>query len=115
MNFAEKLIAAGYKPITWSRSKEWAHDPSFDPKYSWYGLTTYHPEVDLVKEDIVVTLSLQSFACSQTNMGRAFTVQEFDLLQARSAKGIFIKKANEILYSTISGIPPPEEIINEIL
>jgi hypothetical protein len=108
MNFAEKLIAAGYKPINWLSKLP------YDPKDCWLGVSVYHPEIDFVKDDIVINISLQGPSCAILWPDK-LSKEEIELFNARKGRGIFIRKDGAFIYRTITGVLPPQEILKSIL
>lgn len=104
MNFAEQLIAKGFKP------GNWLSKIPYTPKEGWMGLTVYHPEIDFTKGDIEVLFTLQGPSIRSPR-----NEEEKTIFKNKAARGIRVKKGNEIVYETITGVLPPKSIIDEYI
>ena len=101
-NFVDSFIEAGYTPnIT-----------NFNTKNNWFGVSTYHPDVVLIKGDNRLILSLNGRV---PRNDQPLLDKLMPLFQSMSVKYICIKVGDNTIYETWTGEIPPPDIISSVL
>jgi len=103
MDMTNELIDNGFT-VSVAGSK----DNDFRPNNNWFGLSLYHPDVRLNKNDIEVKMSLQGISCP-------YNEKYYDLFKSRAVKYIRVKRGDLVLYEDWTGNLPPKELIESII
>lgn len=101
LSFAEILVESGF-----SAKGQY----KYNPKEGWNGLTVYHPLVKLYKDDVVVMFSLE-----RHNVMEVVYSREGKKVNTVTEKLIKITKSDNLIYESLFGVVPNDDILNLIL
>lgn len=114
MNFIEKVLDNKFERYIPDMGKKNKYSLPYDIKNGWYGVTVYHPDEKFIKGDKEVILSL-SGALTIYYLTNKDNIENKDLLDAMAAKMIVLKSGNKIVYKTVTGILPSNELLDTFL
>lgn len=109
MNFVDELLKAGFE----EQSYKWVkRQLPFRSTNGWFGVTTYHPDAYLKKEnvDAEMVISLQGIGCRVEGL---FDYPE--LAKKCACRYISIVIAGQRVFETFTGEMPPDEIIEQLI
>ena len=101
-NYAQILLDNGFKPTLYDKKL------GYNPNDNFFGVSTYHPYVILIKNDKEVIISLQGMIGSLY-----FKDNEInnEVSKQRKLKFIIFINKGEIIYKNSSGVFPDREFI----
>lgn len=103
-NFTHKALCKGFTTI----------NDDFDPYNNWFGVSLYSPDVNLVRENKRIVLSLQGFLMRIPKPEE--NIQGWhEVSKQRSLKYLAFMDDNDIKYETFFGNLPDEEFIEQFI
>lgn len=99
INWAWRLYFAGFRS---GSRREWS------PDNNWFGVSKYHPDIELIKGDRKVVISLGGFAMRYPN---SMSAEMSTMIDNGHARYIRFEKNGRTFYETWEGIVPREHFV----